>query len=123
MFEIGAQTFETRLRGVNVTCTVSLDSVESPDVRIETRAKTLAEGVRAVSKFAGYCRRTLVLPVLGNDDEAWARVLASYYGFGLILESADRRCEVMAAPAFDIANDGGPRQSFIRRVLAELPSA
>ncbi|MCM3658091.1 hypothetical protein M3147_12610 [Agromyces mediolanus] len=123
MFEIEAQTFETRLRGVNVTCIVTLDSAESPDVRIETRAKTLEQGVRAVSKFAGYCRRTLVLPVLSEDEDAWARVLASYYGFGLILESADRRREVMPAPAVDIADDQGPRRSFIRRVLAELPSA
>lgn len=122
MFEIKAQTFETRLRGVNVTCIVTLDSPESPDVRIETRAKTLEQGVRAVSKFAGYCRRTLVLPAIDDDEDAWARVLASYYGFGLVLESEDGRCEVMSAPAVDVANDHGPRQSFIRRVLAELPA-
>lgn len=123
MFETEAQTFETRLRGVNVTCIVTFDSEESPDVRIETRAKTVEQGVRAVSKFAGYCRRTLVLPVLGDDEDAWACVLASYYGFGLILESGDRRREVMSAPAVDVVHDHGPRQGFIRRVLAELPSA
>lgn len=122
MSEFKTRTFDTRLRGVNVTCVVTLRSGESPDVRVEARAKTLEQGVRAVSKFAGYCRRTLVLPIRDTEEEAWALVLASYYGFGLIVESADGRYEVMSAPAVDVANDHGPRRSFIRRVLAELPA-
>lgn len=121
MFEVSdarARTFDARLRGVDVTCQVALGSTGQPDIRVFVPAVSLDSGLRAVSKFAGYCRRTLALP--SGEDDAWAAVLASYFGFGLVLVSEDERREVMPPPFLDVTDDGQPRQAFTRRVLSEL---
>lgn len=121
MFEVSggqARTFDTRLRGVNVTCHVAVDSTGQPDIQVMVPAVSLDSGLRAVSKFAGYCRRTLALS--SGQDDAWAGVLASYFGFGLVLVSEDECRQIMPPPALDASDDGQPRQTFTRRVLSEL---
>jgi len=112
--------FDARLRGVGVTCTVAFDDAGRPEVSIEASAADLDSGLRDISKFAGYCRRSLVLEAESAEADAWACVLASYFGFGLILVSDDSRRLVMQPPETLSREDDGPRQAFVRRVLSHL---
>ena len=121
MFELGetkVHTFGSRQRGVNVTCRVSVEPDGTSDVSVVVPAETLSTGLRSISKFAGYCRRSLLL--ISGEDDAWAEVLASYFGFGLILVSAESCREVMQPPLLDSREGQVPRQAFTRRVLSEL---
>ena len=109
--------FRARLRGEDVFCTVNLEHADAPSITVETSATSLNEGLRAVSKFAGYCRRTLVLR--DPEEAAWAEVLASYFGFGLAIANDGVRCEVMPAPTSSGAEMTAARRQFIRRVLEQ----
>lgn len=117
--ETTVRTVAAQLRGVNVTCIVEHHEDREPVVSIETCAGSLEDGLRAVSRFAGYCRRTLVLASPEGDEEQWAEVLASYYGFGLVVDEGQRR-EVMPSPELDVEADGEPRRRFLQRVMRTL---
>lgn len=113
-------SFPARLRGVDVLCSVSYPLPDLAQVEVEVCASTLADGLKAISKFAGYCRRTLVLTGVSPSEQDWAAVMASYYGFGLCVEDDDGRREVM--PAAAAAGDPTPaRAVFVRRALEQLP--
>ena len=112
--------FPARLRGVDVVCSVSSPLPDLTDVEVEVSAATVAAGLKSISKFAGNCRRTLVLSGASSSEERWAAVLASYFGFGLVTETGDVREEVMPAPA----GSGDPtpaRAEFVRRALEQQP--
>lgn len=100
---------------------VAFSDSGQPVVWVETQSADLQSGLRAVSKFAGFCERTLVLDA--SDDEAWAAVMASYFGFGLIVEDEKGRREVMPAPTLDSAEDDSMRDGFTRRVLGMLAAS
>lgn len=119
MPETAIRTFATQLRGVDVLCTVERVDGRAPVVGIETRARDLQHGLRAVSRFAGYCQRTLVLTMPSQVDEQWAGVLASYFGFGLVVDDGQRR-EVMPPPELDAGPGAETRHRFLRRVLQSL---
>jgi len=112
--------FSARLRGVDVACTVTYRS-EEPVVRVETAPSHLDSGLRAVSKFAGYCERTLVLADAPSEDIEWACVLASYFGFGLAVWRDGVREEVMPPPPLDASSPGSATERFLRQVLAARP--
>lgn len=123
MFEVhetATYRFDARLRGVGVTCTVAFDDEGHPEVSIAASAANLEVGLRDISKFAGYCQRTLVLESSSPEADAWARVLASYFGFGLIMMSDGARSEAMPPPGTHALGDDGPRRTFVRRVIAHL---
>lgn len=122
MPETAVRTFTTQLRGVDVVCIVERVHGQAPVVGVETCARDLQRGLRAVSKFAGYCRRTLVLTMPSTADEQWASVLASYFGFGLVVDNGHRR-EVMPPPEFDEEAGAETRQRFLQRVLQNLDAA
>ncbi len=122
MPETAIRTFATQLRGVDVLCTVERVDGQAPAVGIETCARDLQQGLRAVSKFAGYCRRTLVLTTPSTADEQWAGVLASYFGFGLVVDNGQRR-EVMPPPELDEEAGAETRRRFLQRVLQSLDAA
>lgn len=118
--ETTVRTVAAQLRGVKVTCIVEHRQEREPVVSIETCAGSLEDGLRAVSRFAGYCRRTLVLASPGGDEEQWAEVLASYYGFGLAIDDEGQRRGVMPPPELDAEGDGEPRRRFLQRVMRTL---
>lgn len=109
--------FRARLRGEDVSCTVRLEHTDDPVVTVETTATSLKEGLRAISKFAGYCERTLILS--NREEVAWAEVMASYFGFGLAVVNDGVRCEVMPAPASSGTETTAARRQFIRHVLEQ----
>ncbi|MCJ1708431.1 hypothetical protein [Microbacterium sp. VKM Ac-2923] len=109
--------FRARLRGEDVFCTVRLESPDALSVAVETAATSLKEGLRAVSKFAGYCERTLILD--SWEEAAWAEVMASYFGFGLTIANKGVRCEVMPPPTSSDSKMTGARRQFIRRVIEQ----
>lgn len=115
------RAFNTRLRGVNVKCVVKFDGSDLPQIQVETRSESVERGLREVSKFAGYCRRTLVLSSQNAEEVKWATVLASYFGFGLDLDVGEHKHEIMPAPALNRTDDEGPQNNFTRRVLSLLP--
>ncbi|HCU78919.1 MAG TPA: hypothetical protein DGU37_10535 [Microbacterium sp.] len=119
MPETAVRTFAAQLRGVDVLCTVEHVDGEAPIIGVETCAPNLESGLRAVSKFAGYCQRTLVLTMPSRADEQWAGVLASYFGFGLVVDDGQRR-EVMPPPELDAEAGAETRRRFLRRVLQVL---
>ena len=123
MFDVsktGTHRFDARLRGVDVTCIVAFNNDGHAEVSIEATASGLAAGLRDISKFAGYCQRTLVLVSSSPETEALASVLASYFGFGLAIVSNGAQREVMPPPDMFRPEDDGPRRAFTRRVLAHL---
>lgn len=107
--------FAARLRGVNVTCIVPASDDDCPDVsavRVEVTASDATRGLAAVSKFAGYCPRTLALTEVSDDERAWAQVLASYFGFGLILVTNGERQDLMPPAALDETSGSSVRERF-----------
>lgn len=72
-------TFHTRLRGVDVRC----DIADTGAIHVVVSSSTLQDGLPRVSRFAGYCSRTLDIGNLADEDLAWASAVADYYGFGL----------------------------------------
>lgn len=122
MPETAVRTFPTQLRGVDVKCTVEQVDGSSPIVGVEICAATLEHGLHAVSKFAGYCQRTLMLTTPCQTDERWASVLASYFGFGLVVDEGERR-EVMPPPELGDEADTKARRRFLQRVLQSLEAA
>lgn len=87
-------TFRTRLRGSLVRCHVSAED----QVHVDVIAESMKDGLERVSRFAGYCSRTLELTDLANDDVLWACAVADYYGFGLN-RVVDGRQESLIPPA------------------------
>ncbi|GLK17319.1 hypothetical protein [Herbiconiux flava] len=122
MYEVDVHTFATQLRGVEVLCTVENVEGEEPVIGVETRALDVERGLRAVSRFAGYCQRTLILAAPSIEDEQWAGVLASYFGFGLVVDDRQRR-QIMPPPEMDAGNDAESRRRFVQRVLQNLDAA
>lgn len=118
--DLQSKVLDTRLRGVNVRCTVDFADSGCPIVSVETRSTSIQQGLRAVSKFAGYCRRTLVLSTSDESEVAWAKVLASYFCFGLSHEQNGRRTQIMAAPSLGPTAQGSAQATFVKRVLALL---
>lgn len=118
--------FSARLRGVNVTCVIPATDKSDPcvsEVRIEVTATDVARGLAAVSKFAGYCPRTLVLTDPSDDDGAWANVLASYFGFGLAVFVDGNRQDVMPPAHLDESSGASVRERFrgaVRRYVDHL---
>lgn len=115
--KVKTHQLRTRLRGVEVDCLIAHDTAGTPALVVEVHAAEVSSGLRDVSKFAGYCERTLVLGSASDDDVAWAGVLASYYGFGLATIDDGGRVDVMPAPALGGAGSAPTRAAFVRRVL------
>lgn len=107
--------FLARLRGVSVTCVIPTTEENQPcvaAVRVEVTATDVARGLAAVSKFAGYCPRTLVLTDPSGDDAAWASVLASYFRFGLAVVVNGSRQDVMPPARLDESSGASVRERF-----------
>lgn len=86
--------FQSRLRGSLVRCYVSSDD----QIHVDVIAGSMKDGLARVSRFAGYCSRTLELTGLADDDVLWACTVADYYGFGLT-RVVDGQREQLIPPA------------------------
>jgi hypothetical protein len=89
------------------------------EIHVTVTAPTMAEGLPLVSRFAGYCARTLELTALSDHEALWASTIADYYGFGL-----SQRDQTLVAPReFTPARLTEARAAFNARVGALAQSA
>lgn len=109
-------SFHTRLRGSQVRCYVSPDG----HIHVDVLAASMKDGLERVSRFAGYCSRSLELSALADDDVVWACAVADYYGFGLIRILGDERAELVSPRAFTPSSMTEARAQFRRLVLSSV---
>lgn len=107
-------TFRTRLRGSLVRCHVS----PGDQIHVDVIARSMKDGLERVSRFAGYCSRTLELTGLADEDVLWACTVADYYGFGLTRVVDDERERLIPPAPFAPSVMTDARRQFRTFVLS-----
>lgn len=111
-------TFHSRLRGSQVRCHVADDRIH-----VDVFAESMKDGLERVSRFAGYCSRTLELTDLADEDVLWACTVADYYGFGLNRVTGRERVELVPPRPFTPSVMTEARRQFRTLVLSSASTS